>query len=79
MPLYFFNLRTEVSEDDLEGEELADADAARERAVCYAAEMAAASLLETRRLDLNHYIDVADQAGATVLRLRYGEALQIEA
>ena len=77
MPRYFFHLRNDVRVDDEEGQELASVNAARERAADYAVEMAAISIVDTRTVNLHHCIEVADEQGAVVLTVEFGDVLTV--
>jgi hypothetical protein len=78
MPRYFFHLRNSVDAEDYEGLELPDVGAARERAVAYALDMTAASVLEQRKINLHHRIEVADEQGQTVITVEFGDVVKIE-
>ena len=79
MSRYYFHLRNDISVDDEEGEELPSLDAAHAQAVAYARDMTAASVLEHSRINLHHRIEVADEAGAIVLKVEFGDVVAIEA
>lgn len=76
MSRYFFHLHDDLDTIDEEGAELADADAARAFAVQNARSAAAASVL-SGCLDLEHWIEVADEEGRTVLTVPFAEAVQV--
>ena len=78
MPRYFFHLRNDLDVPDAEGKDLPDLDAARAQAVAFAVDMAAASLLEHRKLNLHHRIDLEDEAGTILLTVAFGDAVAIE-
>ena len=61
---------------DEEGTELADLEAVRARAIGDARTLMAADLA-SGRIDLNDFVEVADEAGAVVLTLNYAEAVTI--
>jgi hypothetical protein len=67
-----------VSVDDPEGEDLPDLEAARTRAVLYALDMSAASILEHRKINLHHRIEVADGSRQHVLTVKFGDVVTIE-
>ena len=77
MPKFFFNLRDDISVEDCEGKELADARTAREAAVHYAREMMAEDVKDGR-LVLRDSIEVFDDKGEKVLTLPFREAIEIE-
>jgi hypothetical protein len=76
MTRYFFHVYDDVVALDDEGLELADADAARREALAGARALAA-DQVKKGRLDLRHRIEVADEAGAPVLRVTFEEAVQV--
>jgi hypothetical protein len=78
MPRYFFHLRNDLDVPDPEGKELPDLDAARAQALAFAVDMAAASVLEHRKLNLQHRIDVEDETGAILLTVTFGDAITLE-
>jgi hypothetical protein len=78
MPRYFFHLRNDMDVPDPEGQELADLDAARAQAVAYAIDMAAASVLEHRKVNLQHRIEVEDEAGQVLETVKFGDAVANE-
>ena len=77
MPKFFFNLRDDISVDDCEGKDLADAQRAREAAVHFAREMMAEDVKDGR-LVLKDSIDVVDEKGEKVLTVLFREAIEIE-
>ena len=79
MPRYYFHLRNDLSLDDEEGEEYPTLEAARERAVQYALDMSAASVVEERKLNLHHRIEVADSDGRIVFAVKFGDVVKVEA
>jgi hypothetical protein len=79
MPRFYFHLRNDLYVEDLEGAELPDIEVARARAMKYAVEMSAASILERGRINLNHRIDVADESGRVVLAVEFGDVVTVEA
>ena len=76
MPRYFFHIRNSERTDDEEGRELPDLDAAREFALEGARELVCADI-KKGWLNLDHHIDVADEAGAVLFRLTFREAFTI--
>ena len=78
MPRYFFHLRNDLDVPDPEGQELPDLRAARAQAVAYAVDMAAASVLEHRKVNLGHRIDVEDEAGQVLDTVNFGDVVTIE-
>jgi hypothetical protein len=77
VPRYFFHLHNRVVATDEEGAELADIDAAREKAEEDAREMVCASVREGY-LNLDHRIEVADEAGEVVLVVTFRDAFTLE-
>jgi hypothetical protein len=78
VPRYFFHLRNDLDVPDLEGQELPDLGSARAQAVAYAVDMAAASVLEHRKVNLRHRIDVEDEAGQVLDTVNFGDVIAIE-
>lgn len=77
MPRYYFHLHNDIDAPDSEGAELPDLAAARERAVKYAVDMTAASVLEHRQIDLHHRIDVADDTGGILCTVHFGDVVKV--
>ena len=77
MPHYFFHIRNSEHVDDEEGRELPDLGAAREYALEAARSLVCADIKQGW-LNLDHYIDVADEAGAVLIRLTFREAFEIQ-
>ena len=78
MARYFFHLRNDLDVPDREGQELPDLDAARAQAVVFAVDMAAASVLEHRKVNLHHRIDIEDGAGQVLHTVEFGDVVAIE-
>ena len=78
MPRFYFHLRNDMSVNDEEGLELPNIENARARAEQYALDMSAASVLEQRKINLHHRIEVADDKGQTVLTVEFGDVVRIE-
>ena len=76
MPRYFFHLHNDLETRDEVGLELPDLAAARKVAEQEARAMAAQSVVNGR-VDLKHSIEVTDESGATVLLIRFGDAVEI--
>jgi hypothetical protein len=76
VPRFFFHLRNDVNTTDEEEQMLPDAGAAVEQATAYARDMAAESVLHGK-LDLAHFIEVSDDAGAHVARIMFGDAVRV--
>ena len=76
MPRYFFHLHNDIETRDEEGVELADLAAARGLAEREARSIAAHSVTGGT-LDLAHSIEVTDAGGTTVLRVRFGDVIEI--
>ena len=77
MPHYYFHLRNDLDVNDDEGLELPDATAAQAKALGYARDMAAVSIVETGKVDLSHIIEVQDESGAIIATVTFGDALTI--
>jgi hypothetical protein len=78
VPRYHFHLRDDLSVVDHEGLELPGVGAARARAEEYARAMTAASVLEHGRINLNHRIEVTNEAGQDILSVKFGDVVTIE-
>ena len=78
MARYFFHLYNDHVAIDEEGQEINSFDALVARAVRYTREMAAMSVIDHGRIRLHHRIDVADERGAIVHTVRFGDVVQIE-
>lgn len=76
MPRFFFHLHNGEECPDTEGVELADVEAARQEAIRSARSIMAGEVIEGR-LPLRDVIEVADEAGATVTRLPFRDAVEI--
>jgi hypothetical protein len=77
VPRFFFHVFDDAEMLDDEGLELADAEAARGAALAGARSMIC-DQIKNGRLILHHRVEVEDAAGAPVLRLAFGDAIQIE-
>jgi hypothetical protein len=77
MPLYHFNLEdgTGLLPDE-EGRELPDLEAARAESIKGARSIIAADVLEGR-VDLRARIEIADEAGTTLLAVPFAEVIEI--
>jgi hypothetical protein len=78
MPRFYFHLRNDMSVNDEEGLELPSIEGARLRAEKYALDMSAASVLEHRKINLHHRIEVANARGQIVLTVEFGDVVRIE-
>ena len=77
MARYYFHIHDRSGHmPDEEGTELADLEAVRARAIHDARALMAADI-ETGRLDLTDYVEVADEGGTVVLTLPYAEAVMV--
>ena len=75
MPHYFFDLHNDMDAPDEEGRYAPDAQAAQRLAVAEVLEMAAASITEHGHVDLAHYIQIRDEAGAIISKVRFDEVV----
>lgn len=78
VPRYFFHLHNDIDLEDHEGEDLPDIAAARERATRDAQEMAALSVAQHSRLTLHHRVDVADENGAIIVTVTFGDVVEVQ-
>jgi hypothetical protein len=76
VPQYYFHLQNDEWIEDNEGRDLADLEAAREQALEEARAMVCASVSQGH-LNLDHFIEVADETGETLFRLTFREAFQL--
>jgi hypothetical protein len=76
VPRYFFDLHNDIDVTDGEGKELSGLAEAQRIALDEAREMIAASV-ETGEVNLNHFIQVRDEAGEMIQRLSFGQAVTI--
>ena len=76
MPRYFFDLHNDVDSIDHEGRELPDLEAATDNALIEAREMMTQAIHDGK-LNLNHYIEVRDEAGDVIHVLHFGNAVQV--
>lgn len=72
--LFYFHLHNDIHTVDEEGCELPDAEAARAQAEDEARVMAAESV-RSGHLDLSHYVEVADESGETLFKVRFGDVV----
>ena len=79
MPRCYFHLTTggETLNDD-EGSDLIDVEAAREEGLKAAREILSISLVASGQLDLTQQIDIADEAGRTLLVIPFRSAVSVE-
>lgn len=78
MPRYFFHLRDDLDAEDNDGQELPDLPAAYAHAVKYAADMAAVSITEQRKINLRHRIEVTDERGEMLIAVAFGDVVTVE-
>ena len=76
MTRFYFHLYNDIVSKDEEGRELPDVDIARHDAREDARGMAAESVREGE-LNLDHYVEVADDTGETLFRVTFGEVVRV--
>ena len=76
MARFYFHLYNDIVSKDEEGRELPDVDTARHDAQEDARNMAAESVREGE-LNLDHYVEVADDTGETLFRVTFGEVVKV--
>jgi hypothetical protein len=76
MPRFYFHVFNDVTATDEEGIELPDAGAAREQALESARELVCESI-HKGELNLDHRIEVTDEAGGKVLTISYRDAFTL--
>lgn len=77
MSLYYFHVHDDAVACDEEGIDLPDAEAARRVAIAGLRSLAAEQVTEGR-LDLRHFIEIEDEAGAAVATIVLGDIVRIE-
>ncbi|MFL6762866.1 MAG: DUF6894 family protein [Sphingomicrobium sp.] len=77
MPRYFFDLHNDVDALDPEGKELPDLKSAKDVALSNARAMIQASVQETGKIDLHHYINLRDESGAVVYVMHFEDAVTV--
>jgi hypothetical protein len=75
---YFFDLHNDMDALDPEGKELPNFEAAKARALAEALEMIQASIVDHRKVDLRHHIDVRDESGAVVYVMHFEDAVTVQ-
>jgi hypothetical protein len=78
MPHYYFHLRDGINAEDPEGMELPDLEAAQLRARAFVLDVAAETVREQRPFVSSHRIEVADEAGAIVCTVAFGDVVKVE-
>lgn len=76
MPRYFFHLHNHLDCVDREGAELPGIEAAQARAIASARGIMAENVTQGE-MCLSHWIEVVDELGAAVLKVRFGDAVKI--
>jgi hypothetical protein len=75
---FFFHLYDDAVALDEEGKELSSLTAARERAISEARHIACAEVLDGH-LNLKHWIEIADETGKVVAKVKFQDAVHVEA
>lgn len=78
MPRFYFHLRADMTVEDEEGVELSDMNCARTHAEKAALHLCAASILEHRKIDLNHRIEVADEWNHLLFAVAFGDVVAVQ-
>jgi hypothetical protein len=78
MPRYYFHLHNDVDAPDEEGVELADLQAARERATYLVRVTFAETAKDEGRVVLHHRIDIEDGQGKVLDTVHFGDAVTVE-
>ena len=76
MPHFYFHLHNDLEALDPEGRDLPDLAAARDAATRAVRELAAETVAEGR-LNLGHFVEVADGAGEPLFRVAFGDVITI--
>ncbi len=77
MPRFYFHLFDDVASRDVDGVELPDLAAAEALALAGARDLACEAIRKGR-LNLAHRVEVADEAGATLLNIAFRDTFTIE-
>ena len=77
MPRFFFHVHDDIDTVDEDGLELADIGAAQTTAVRAARALACEQVM-AGHLHLDHRIDVADEGGALIATVTFGDAVAVE-
>lgn len=77
MPRYFFDVHDDIETLDEAGLEFPSLEVAREQAIEDAREMASEGIRRLGRVDLDHFIDVRDEAGEVMLTLTFRQAFTV--
>ena len=77
MPRYYFDIHNDIETRDDEGRELADIATALEQALDSARELVCESVQRHGGVNLDHRIDVRDEAGEVVLTTTFRQAFTI--
>ena len=77
VPRFYFHLRDDLDASDKSGEELPDLAAARACAEKMARFEVAEAAMRDGRIVLSHHIDVADETGAVLFTVHFGDAVRI--
>ena len=78
MPTFKFTFNPEIAVAEPQLRTFADLDSARDFARLSVRFISGEQLKEKGRLDLNHYIDIEDQGGALLERMKFGDVLEVE-
>ena len=76
MARFFFHLHNDFDTQDTEGRELPDLEEPRRQATEEARMMAAESV-QLGHLDLSHFVRVTTADGTTVLKIKFGDAVDV--
>jgi hypothetical protein len=77
MPRYFFNLYNDLTALDEEGKDFPDLATAMDHGIMETRTMICESV-GNGHIDLNHRIEIADESGAVVETIRFGDAVLIK-
>ncbi|WP_129794368.1 hypothetical protein [Sphingosinicella sp. CPCC 101087] len=77
MPRYRFHIRDDIHADDDEGRELPGLEAAREAALEGARDLVCDAIKRQGNVNLDHYIEIADDRGETLLKVTFREAFTV--
>ena len=77
MARYYFHLHDDLDSHDDEGREMSSIEIALDCAATEIRGVAAHGLMETGKLTLSHYIEIADKDGTILDKVLFAEALEI--
>jgi hypothetical protein len=77
VPTFYFHLHNDSDVLDESGKELPDVDAAQAHALTMARFEVAQAAMRDGSITLSHHINVADETGAVLATVHFGDAVQV--